>query len=485
MKKFKLFPLLLVFCLVLAAFAPSAAALDEPELNAKAAVLVDLNTGRVLLSKNAEEPRSMASLTKIMTVLLAIESVERGEHSMDETVTAQSDCQTGMDEDSSSAYIMEGEQMSFKDLLYCALIHSANDACNVLASCISGSIDAFVEQMNRRAAELGCTDTVFADPNGLSSENHSTAYDLYLISAEAINHPDFMTICNTAEYTVPATNLSEAREFSNSNALISSRSIYGWGAYLYEYAAGVKTGFTQAAGYCLVSTAEKEGVRTLAVVMGCDGNGNAGIDEYKNFDDSIKLYNWVFDHFSYRTILTTQDPIQKAPVTLAKGDGTVTLQPQADVNLLLPTDLDSGALSTSVTLYEEKLVAPIAAGTVLGEAKLTIDGQDYGTVKLVNSAEVELARGEYLKQRLAAVFSNGWVIAAILIILVLGGIYIALVIRYRRLRKKHLRQRRLMEQRRRAEQERLYKQSREGSGDEYFTGEEPAVDYTDTDDYWK
>ena len=175
MKKFKLFPLLLVFCLVLAAFAPSAAALDEPELNAKAAVLVDLNTGRVLLSKNAEEPRSMASLTKIMTVLLAIESVERGEHSMDETVTAQSDCQTGMDEDSSSAYIMEGEQMSFKDLLYCALVHSANDACNVLASCISGSIDAFVEQMNRRAAELGCTDTVFADPNGLSSENHSTA----------------------------------------------------------------------------------------------------------------------------------------------------------------------------------------------------------------------------------------------------------------------------------------------------------------------
>ena len=130
-------------------------------------------------------------------------------------------------------------------------------------------------------------------------------------------------------------------------------------------------------------------------------------------------------------------------------------------------------------------MAPIAAGTVLGEAKLTIDGQDYGTVKLVNSAEVELARGEYLKQRLAAVFSNGWVIAGILIILVLGGIYIALVIRYRRLRKKHLRQRRLMEQRRRAEQERLYKQSREGSGDEYFTGEEPAVDYTDTDDYWK
>lgn len=491
MKRLKLFPLILVICISMSLWAPSALALDDPSLNAQAAVLVDLDSGRVLYSKNMDEQRSMASLTKIMTVLLAVESVEAGEHSMDEVVTAQADCQTGMDEESSTAGIVQGEQMSFRDLLYCAMIHSGNDACNVIASFTSGSIEAFVERMNQRAAELGCTNTVFADPNGLSSDNRTTAYDLYLITAEAMSHEDFAALANTVSYTVPATNMNPAREYHNSNALISSGSPYGGGSYLYSGAAGVKTGYTRAAGYCLVSTAERDGIRCIAVVLGCDGWLNANIEEYKNFEDSITLYDWVFDNFIYRTVLTSEDPIERVSVELAESDTPVTLSPQTDVSFLLPFDLDSSAITTNVTVQEDKLVAPIKAGTVLGQAQILIDGQDYGSINLVNRADVELAKGEYLKMKIAEIFSNGWVIAIILIVLALVIVYIILVSRYRRMRKKHLRERRLREKRLREQREQMnrqasYRQSPPPEPERYQETQEkaPSVEDLFDDDFW-
>ena len=218
MKKNKLIPLILTICLLFGTFAPAASALDEPSLHsAKAVVLADLDSGRLLYSKNADEQRSPASLTKIMTVLLAVEALERGEVTLEEMVTAQSDCLEGLNTDSSTSGIQPGEVMRYQDLLYCAMVHSANEACNVLAHRVSGSVSAFVEKMNERAAELGCTNTHFADPNGLSNENHyTTAYEMYLITREAITHPLFAEICNTRGYDMPATNVSQARSFANS-----------------------------------------------------------------------------------------------------------------------------------------------------------------------------------------------------------------------------------------------------------------------------
>ena len=169
MKKIKIFPLILIICLALCALAPSASALDDPDLSAKAVLLADLNSGEILYSKNAEEQRSPASLTKIMTGLLAIEAIESGQCRMEDIVTAGADAWTGMGEDASNSNIQPGEQMTYKDLLYCAIMHSANEACNILATYISGSVSAFVDRMNERAAELGCTNTHFLDPNGLSN----------------------------------------------------------------------------------------------------------------------------------------------------------------------------------------------------------------------------------------------------------------------------------------------------------------------------
>ena len=451
MKKNKILPFLISICLLFSLFAPAASALDDPPLHsAKAVVLADMDSGRLLYELNKDEQRSPASLTKIMTVLLAVEAYERGDVSLDEMVTAQADCLAGLNTDSSTSGIQPGEIISYQDLLYCAMVHSANEACNVLAHRVSGSVPAFVDLMNRRAEELGCTNTHFSDPNGLSNDNHyTTAYEMYLITREALRHPLFAEICNTRGYDMSATNLSQARSFANSNALISADSEYGSG-YVYPAAAGVKTGFTQKAGYCLVSTAEKDGVRLLAVVMGCDGWLNAGIEEYENFSDSVRLYNWAFDNFAYRQAVSSISTVTRAEVEHAvESDAFVNLRPQNDVTLLLPKDLNLETIELRPTIYGP-LSAPIEAGTVLGKAEILIEGQSYGSVNLVNGTKVELSRREFMSQRVHQTFSSPWIIALIVVLLILAVGYLTLVLRYRAQRRKYLRRKRELAARRAA-----------------------------------
>ena len=452
MKKNKILSFLISICLLFSLFAPAASALDEPPLHsAKAVVLADMDSGRLLFEMNKDEQRSPASLTKIMTVLLAVEALERGEVSLDEMITAQEDCLAGLNTDSSTSGILPGEIISYQDLLYCAMVHSANEACNILAHRVSGSVPAFVELMNRRAAELGCTSTHFSDPNGLSNENHyTTAYEMYLITREALEHPLFAEICNTRGYDMAATNLSQARSFANSNALITADSEYG-SSYVYPAAAGVKTGFTQLAGYCLVSTAEKDGVRLLAVVMGCDGWLNAGIDEYENFSDTIRLYNWAFSNFSYRQAVSALSTVTRVEVENAiETDAYASLRPQYDVTLLLPKDLSLDTVELSPTIYTEKLVAPIEAGTVLGRADILIDGQSYGSVDLINALKVELSRKEFVNRRVHETFSSPWILVLIVVLAILAIAYLTLVLRYRAQRRKYLRRKRELAARRAA-----------------------------------
>lgn len=458
MKKFRLFPLILLLCMAFTLLAPCAFAVDDPDIGAQRAVIADLDSGRILYSKNMDEKASPASLTKIMTVLLAVEALENGSHTADELVTAQADCRAGMDETSSTANIQPGEQMRYIDLLYCAMLASANEACNIIAACVDGSVSAFVEHMNQRAAELGCVNTHFANTNGLTdAQHHTTAYDLYLLTREAVKHQTFMDICNTKTYQVPATNSSAERNLANSNALICGDSIYG-SEYLYQYAAGVKTGYTRDAGYCLISTAEKDGVHVMAVIMGCSGPLLDGTEKYYNFINSIKAYDWAFGNFSYQTAVSSEKSVMSVNVSMAEDGGSVMLRPQNDAELLLPNDTDLEAVELRTSVYEDKLVAPIDAGTVLGEAEIVIDGVSYGTVKLVNSSPVSMAKGEYIKSRLNETFGKTWVKVLIIVIVLFAVGYISLVMRYRRLRQKHLRERRLAEQRRRAEREQYYRE---------------------------
>ncbi len=453
MKKFRLFPLVLLLCLLFSASAPAALALDDPDIPARAAVLVDLNSGAVLYEQNKDEQRAPASLTKVMTVLLALEALDRGEISLDTVITAQEDCRYLLQDDSSTSGIMPGTQVSFQELLYCAMLQSANEACNIIGEQLAGSISAWVDRMNQRAQELGCVNTHFSTTNGLppaeGEQHYSSAYDLYLITKEALKYPLFLEIACTESYQPQFSGVNNGELIRNSNALMYPTEYYGGDRYVYEYAAGVKTGFTQAAGYCLISTAEKDGIHLLAVVMGCDGWMNAGLDEYKNFEASKSLYEWAFDNFSYQLVLSTGQLIQEEEVQFAKGGDKAALRPAEDMTALLPNDIDMSTIQTQVSVYEDKLVAPIEAGDVLGQARVIIDGKDYGSVRLVSAGSIELARGQYIMQRLGAVFQNKWVVTVIIVLLVFLALYMALVIRYRRLRRKHLRERRLAEKRRR------------------------------------
>ena len=426
MKKRRIFPLILLLSLVMSMFAPAALALEVPQLNGQAAVLVDLDSGRVLYGYNMDAERAPASLTKVMTVLLALEAVDSGRVSLDEMIVAQDDCLEGLEDDSSTSGIAPGVVISMKDLLYCALLQSANEACNIIGRYIGGSISGFVDQMNRKAEQLGCQHTHFVNTNGLPAENHySSAYDQYLIFAEAMKHPLFMEISNAASYSADCTAVNNGEPIGNSNALINITSIYSnGGRYLYEGASGGKTGYTRAAGYCLISTAQRNGVRLLAVAMGCDGQLNAQVDDFYNFVDSRTLYDWGFNNFSYRTLLSANEVVERQDVELAEGDAMAMLRPQEELRALMPNEVTDDDIRREVILYNDTLRAPIGAGTVLGEVRIYVGSSLYGTSRLVNSSAIELSRNAYLARRVGEILSKGWVIALISVLLFFTIIYL-------------------------------------------------------------
>ena len=434
--------LLLLLCLFFSAAAPQAAALTAPSVTAEAVLLADLDSGNILYEKNMHARRPPASLTKIMTGLLAVEAVERGDISMDTVITAPADCWNGLDSDSSNAEISPGEQMTFGDYLYCALVKSANEACNVVASAVAGNIQNFVNRMNMRASELGTKNTYFSDTNGLSSDHHyTTAYDLFLISREAMRHELFVEISDTVSYQVPPTNIyKKTRTLKNSNALISPEGVYG-DDYVYRGASGVKTGYTSAAGYCLVSTAEKNDMHLMAVLLGCGGPLNTGEQTYGNFAGTIRLYNWAFRNFAYRRVLSVGEEITKVPVAYSTGNAPAVLRSTEEITILLPKDMKDEDIQIVPDILYAELTAPIPAGTVLGTASVLIRQQLYASVRLATADVVDLDRNAMFKAHIQELLVKPWIKTAI--VTAAGVILILLfaILRYRALRRRHLRER--------------------------------------------
>ena len=460
MKKIRLLPIFLLMVLLVSILAPQALALEAPELTSTAGILVDMDSGRVLFEKNADQKAYPASLTKVMTVLVAVEAVEKGEFSLTDSVTASDSCLEGMVDDGSTAGIVPGETMSLKDLLYCALLASANEACNVIGEYIGGTVSGFVDMMNARASELGCTGTHFANTHGLPDDNHyTTARDMALIYREALSHEVFAEIAGTITYTVPATNVAAERQLSNTNGLINQNTQLYSGNY-YEYAKSGKTGHTSAAGYCLVSSAEKDTIRLVAVVLGGQATQNSsGGYDYGNFIDSRTLYDWAFENFSIREILSSSELITEVEVAMAEDDGRAILRPNSVITALVANDFDISSLQRDIVIYSERdgetLEAPIAAGTVLGEITLRLGDEVYGTTQLIAGSAIELSKLQYMKNQVAEVFSMTWVKVVIVALALALISYVALVIRYRILHKRHMRElrRARLERQRRMEAE--------------------------------
>ncbi len=397
MKNRRLFSLFFLFIMLLSTLLPPAAYAAEetaaaaaPEITSRAALLIDPATEEILYEKNIHERLYPASLTKIMSALLVFEAIDRGELSMDQMLTASETAISSVPYDASTANIKAGESLSVENLLYCMLVVSANEACNIFAEEISGSIDAFVEAMNAKAAELGCENTHFANANGLHDDDHyTTAWDLYLITKAAREHEDFMTICDTQYFTLPATEYNDSRTYYTTNYLLSQYRALG---YLYQYAHGIKTGYTSNAGNCLISTASKNGRTLLGVILGADRmEQEDGSSRVMSFVEMVDLFEWGFDNFTRRTILTSDELVYELPVDLSERDFVV-LHPAEDVERLLPNDLNVEDLTRTITPVSEMVDAPISAGDVLGEIVISYGDTVYATVSLLALTDVDASR---------------------------------------------------------------------------------------------
>lgn len=440
MKTNRFFSVFLLMALLTALFLTPPALADEgeaaaaPELNAEAALLVDANTGAVVYARNEHQELYPASTTKIMTALLVLEAVDQGRLSMgDELTASRAAMTTGLSEDGSTANIQEGEIMTVEEYLTCMLVISANEACNVLAEAVSGSVEAFVDAMNDKAAELGCENTHFVNTSGLhDSQHYTSAWDLYLITAEAMKYDAFMRICDTATATIPATNLSEARTLHTSNYLIGAWWSRG---YLYDDAHGIKTGSTSQAGHCLVSSATRGSLSFISVVLGAD---RVTLDDGEirtySFYDTRLLFDWAFDNFSYQTVLTADELIKDVGVALSKTD-RVSVHPAEDVELLLPNGTEAADLKRTLSLTDP-VDAPISQGQALGTMTLSLDGRELATVDLLAMADVEADGLLVFWRDVQAFFAKTWVRVALIVlgVLILAAVLWKLTVGRRRYR---------------------------------------------------
>ena len=241
MKKYRFLSLLLAVLMALPLTAP-AAALEDPRPHAKAAIVVYGDTGEVLYDFNARQRMYPASITKIMTSLVVLDAVKNGELTLDTPVTASAQA-VNLPLGSSTADIKAGETLTIEQLLYCDLLPSGNDACNILAEALAGTTAEFAARMNAKAQELGMKDTNFTNPHGLHDpEHYTTAYDIYLMARAAMDNDTFRAIVRSPSYTIPATNMQPERTIYTTNGLLGSWYFTG---YLYSKAIGIKTGNTR------------------------------------------------------------------------------------------------------------------------------------------------------------------------------------------------------------------------------------------------
>jgi len=418
----------------------AAAVTPFSNLEATCAVLAEVDSGIELFGKNADKRHPADALARAVTLLLAVSACENDEVDMSEIVEMTESAMFDIGSRSTTQHISPGEEMTLLDLMYCAFIGSANEACNLVAEFIAGSVSRFVTQMNEQARAIGCENTRFTNTHGQYSETqYTTAHDQFLIYREAISHPLFLEISGTYRYTTAETNMSEPRKLTNPNSLLNSTS-----KYYYRHCVSGLTSETYEGGYSFVAYAESEDLKLISVVLGSDVimfEDQSAL--MRNLSESSRLLEWGFTSFRWRTILSVGDLVAKAPVVHGDGSDSVNLHPETPLKLLLDNDIPDDEFVRSITIYSEKsgepLYAPIESGEVLGEITITRSGEKYGPILLLANTSIDLHRFQYIKAQILEVLSSKMsrTILAILFILFAG--YIALVIRYNVLRRRRLR----------------------------------------------
>ena len=346
------------------------------EITANAALLVSLDTDEVIYEKNADLKVYPASITKIMTTLLILESDKYNPEAKIAMTEEALDLISGTG--SSVSLLKAGEEITQLDLVYMVLMSSYGDCSLLAATYYGGSVENFVANMNSRAAELGLTGTHYENPIGLHhEENYTTARDTYILTKYALQNETFKEVCESTRHTVN-TSMSGQRVLSTTNFLQDNTT-----NYYYTYAKGVKTGYTDEAGRCLVSTASYNGYNYMCLVFGCPPN------EKNHFTESKELYRWAFNNFEFKKVADTSNPVAEIGVDLSLDTDFVSLYVEEGFVSVLPKDADDSTISIVTKPTKETVDAPIKKGQVLGTADIIYAEKVIGTVNLVSNENIE------------------------------------------------------------------------------------------------
>lgn len=339
---------------------------NDFQIYSSGSVLIDAKTGKILIQKDMNKKLYPASTTKILTAILAIENLN-----LDSKLTASRSAVMAIPSGYSNAGIKAGESLSVSDLLEMFLIHSANEVGYIFAEEISGNIDNFANLMNKKASELGCTNTHFTNPSGIHDVNHySTAYDMALIAKYCMQNETFRNIVNKKSCKFSATDLyPEERYFKNTNSLLDSSN-----RYYYEYAIGIKTGFTTQAKNCLIAGAKKDGIELIAVMLGAEATENGQSGRYV---DAKNLFDYGFENYKIMDFLKEGSQIKNIEIKNAtKETKKLNLIAKSSLSATFQTNFDISTLVPTIEIFEN-INAPIAKDTVLGKVSYNIDGIVY------------------------------------------------------------------------------------------------------------
>ena len=355
-----------------------ARALEDPppDGDVRHVLLINLENNLTLFEKSADTPIYPSSSVKIMTGLLVCRALA---DRLDETVTVTAAMLAGAEGRRMIPPLADGEVMTIRDLLYAAICGGYNDAAQVVACLSSGSVAAFVEDMNREAERLNATSTRYTNPTGLHDPAMATSvYDVALIAREAYKDPLFMEISSARTHSIPATNVADPRSFTNRNALISDSSLN----YYNGYCRGMNAGMTDEGGWCVVTVCERGGAANLCVVMG--GVDVASGELVPAYVYTNRLLAWAHRSYAYRTILTPHDILDTLPVAMTGvSKSKADIVPATELRVYLPADADVAAgLAYSTIIENGSLTAPLAVGDVVGTVSVTYEGRVVGKADL-------------------------------------------------------------------------------------------------------
>jgi len=360
-------------------------AIDEPKIYSEAALLVDVKTGKILYAKNENEKKYPASTTKILTAILTIENCK-----LDEVVTVDYDSIMQVPSGYTVAALQVGEQLTVEQLLQVLIIHSANDAANVLAKYVGGSIENFAVMMNSKLEELGCDNSHFTNPSGKHDVNHyTTATDMVKMMNYCMKNETFRKLSGSKNCIIPATNKYEQRIFTNSNELLIKDTREIASNYYYPYAIAGKTGYTAEAKNCLVSVSEKDDLQLICVVLGCLRT-NEGLSA--RFVDSKNLFEYGYNNFTLKKICDKSSIAKQIEIPNAtKETKNLDLITTDEIIAIVKLENLEENIEPEIVL-NDNLKAPITQGDTLGKITYNIEGIEY-TSTLVAEHSVEKDNG--------------------------------------------------------------------------------------------